>query len=61
MHKKFLATVMVLGVVSKAEHVIPPYYIRQRLRVNAPTYIEVLEAVVKPWIDSVLSERPYLF
>ena len=42
-------------------HVIPPHFFRQRLRVNPVIYIEVLEAVVKPWIDSVSGERLYVF
>ncbi|EFN86287.1 hypothetical protein EAI_08893, partial [Harpegnathos saltator] len=53
MHTKFPATVMVLGVVSNEGHVMPPHFFRQGLRVNAAAYIEVLETVVKPWIDSV--------
>ena len=52
MHTKFLATVMVLGVVSNEGNVMPSYFFRQGLRVNAANYIEVLEVVVKPWIDS---------
>ena len=61
MHTKFPATVMVLGVVKNEGHVMPPHFFPQRLRVNAAAYIEVLEAVVEPWIDSVHGERPYVF
>ena len=61
MHTKVPATVMVLGVVSNEGPVMPPHFFRQGLRVNATTYIEVLEAVVKPWIDSVRDEKPYIF
>ena len=61
MHTKFLATVMILGVVSNEGHVMPPHLFHQGLRVNAVTYIEVLEAVVKLWIDSMRGERPYVF
>lgn len=35
--------------------------LQQGLRVNAAAYIEVLETVVKPWIDSVCGDRPYVF
>ena len=49
MHTKFSATVVVLGVVSNEGHVMPPHFFPQKLRVNAAAYIEVLEAVVKPW------------
>lgn len=61
MHTKFPVTVMVLGVVSNEGHGMPPYFFPQGLRVNAAAYIEVLETVVKPWIDSMRSERPYVF
>ena len=61
MHTTFPATIMVLGVASNERHVMPPNFFRQGLRVNAATYIEVLEAVVKPWIDIVRGERPYVF
>jgi len=52
---------MVLGVVSNEGHVMPSHFFPQGLWVNAAAYIAVLEAVVKPWIDSVRSERPYVF
>lgn len=61
MHNKFPATVMVLGVVSNEGHVMPPHFFPQRLRVNSAAYIEVLQTVVKPWIDSVRNGRPYTF
>lgn len=61
MHTKFPATVMVLGVVSSEEHVMSPHSFPQGLRVNAVGYIEVLETVVKPWIDRVCNVRPYIF
>jgi len=52
---------MVLGVVSNEEHVMSPHFFPQGLRVNVAAYIEVLEVVVKPWIDSVRGERSYVF
>ena len=61
MYTKFPATAMVLGVASNEGHVMPTHFFRQGLRVNAATYIEVFEAVVKPWIDRVRGERPYVF
>ena len=61
MHIQFPANVMVLGMVSNEGHVLSPPFFRQGLRVNPATYIEVLEAVVKPWIDKVRGERPYTF
>ena len=62
MHTQYPATVMVLGVVSNEGHVMPLHSFRQGLRVNAAaTYIAGLEAVVKPWINSVRGEKPYVF
>ncbi|KYM76172.1 hypothetical protein ALC53_13428 [Atta colombica] len=47
---------MVLEVVNNEGHVMPSHFFAQGLQVNAAAYITVLEAVVKPWIDSVRSE-----
>ena len=47
-HTKFPGTVMVLEVVNNEGHVIPPHFFRQGLRMNSATYIEVLEAIVRP-------------
>lgn len=58
---KFPSIVMVLDVVSNEGHVIPPHFFPQGLRVNAAAYIEVLETVVKPWIDNICNIRPYIF
>ena len=48
-------------MVSNEGHVMPPHLFRQGLRVNDTTYIEVLEAFLKLWIDSMRGERPYVF
>ena len=61
MHTKCTVTVMVLGVVSNERRFVPTSFFRQSIRMNATTYIEVLEAVVKPWIGSVRDEKPYIF
>ena len=57
MHTKFLATVIVLGLVSNEGNVMPPQFFRQEFRVNAATNIELLEVVVKPWINCVRGEK----
>jgi inhibitor of nuclear factor kappa-B kinase subunit alpha len=31
------------------------------LRVNADAYVETLQTIVKPWIDSVANGRAYVF
>ena len=61
MHNKFLATFMVLGVVSNERYVMPPHFFLQRLRVNPAAYTEVLQTVIKPGIESVGKGRPYIF
>ena len=61
MHRKFPASVMVLGVVSSEGHVMPPYFFPKGLRISADDYINVLSTVVKPWMDEVASGREYVF
>jgi inhibitor of nuclear factor kappa-B kinase subunit alpha len=60
MHTKFPASLMVLGVVSSEGHVMPPHFFEQGLRLNADGYVNVLQTVVKPWIDEVSDGRPYV-
>ncbi|UYV77941.1 hypothetical protein LAZ67_15002969, partial [Cordylochernes scorpioides] len=61
MHTKFPASVMVLGVISSEGDVMPPHFFEKGLRMNADTYINVLESVVKPWMDMVAAGRKYVF
>ncbi|UYV79804.1 hypothetical protein LAZ67_18000702, partial [Cordylochernes scorpioides] len=61
MHTKFPASVMVLGVISSEDDVMPPHFFEKGLRMNADTYINVLETVVKPWMDMVAAGRKYVF
>lgn len=46
------ATVIVPGVVSSKRDVIPPNFFSQGLKINA-AYEEVLERVVRSWVESV--------
>jgi inhibitor of nuclear factor kappa-B kinase subunit alpha len=61
MYTKFPATVMILGVVSNKGQVMPPHFFPQGLRVKSAAYIDVLETVVKPWIDNVCNGMPYVY
>ncbi|UYV84752.1 hypothetical protein LAZ67_X003316 [Cordylochernes scorpioides] len=61
MHTKFPASVMVLGVISSEGDVMPPHFFEKGLRMNADTYINVLETVVKPWMDMVAAGKKYVF
>ena len=51
---------MGLDVVSNEGQVWWPHF-PKGLRVNAAAYIEILETVVKPWINSVCNGKPYIF
>jgi hypothetical protein len=58
---KFSASVMVLGVISSKGDVLPPPSLTRGQRVHAKQYIEVLDTVVKPWMETVARECPYVF
>lgn len=47
LHANFSAAVMVLGIVSNNDEVMPPHFFLQGLWVNAADNKEVLERVVK--------------
>ena len=56
MKTKFLATVMVFGVVSSEGHIIhimPPHIFKIGLKVNTKVYLDVLKSVVIPWCNQV--------
>lgn len=52
---------MVLSVDSHEGHVMPPHFIPRGLKVNAAVYSEVLNKVVKLWINNVCIGRPCVF
>ena len=51
--KKFLATVMVFGVVSSEGHIMPPHVFKVGLKVNTKVYLDVLNSVVIRWCNQV--------
>ena len=51
MKTKFLATVMVFGVVSSEGHIMPPHIFEIGLKVNTKVYLDVLKSVVIPWCN----------
>ena len=61
MHTKFPASMMVIGVVSGEEDVMPPHFFFQGARVNAIAYTKMLDRVVKPSITTVAHGRLYVF
>ena len=49
---KFPATVMVFGVVSNEDHIMPPHMFQVGLKVNTKVYLDVLKSVVIPLVQS---------
>ena len=58
MKTKFLATIMVFGVVSSEEHIMPPHIFEVGLKVNTKVYLGVLKSMVIPWCNQVAGGRP---
>ena len=50
---KFLATVMVFGVVSSEGHIMPPHIFEVGLKVNTKVYLDVRKSVVIPWCNQM--------
>ena len=59
--RKFLATVMVFGVVSNEGHIMPPHIFEVGLKVNTKVYLDVLKSVVIPWCNQVAGGRPWVW
>jgi len=55
------ANVHVLGVVSSEGDVMPPHFFKNKETVIKEVYVNVLASVVKPWMETVASGRPYVF
>ena len=49
----FPATVMVFGVLSSDDHIMPPHIFEVGLKVNTKVYLDVLKSVVIPWCNQV--------
>ena len=61
MKTKFLATVMVFGVVSSEGHIKPPHIFEVGFKVNTKVYLDVLKSVVIPWCNQVAGGRPWVW
>ena len=61
MKTKFLATVMVFGVVSSEGHIMPPRIFKVGLKVNTKVYLDVLKSVEIPWCNQVAGGRPWVW
>ena len=60
MKTKFLATVMVFGVVSSEGHIMPPHIFEVGSKVNTKVYLDVLKGVI-PWCNQVAGGRPWVW
>ena len=58
---KFLATVMVFGVVSSEGHIMPPHIFEVGFEVNVKVYLDVLKIVVIPWCNQVAAGKPWVW
>jgi transposase len=58
---KFPASVHVLLIVSEKGDVMPPHFFKKGENVNKEVYLNVIQTVVKPWMDEVAAGRPYIF
>ena len=61
MKTKFSATVMVFGVVSSEDHIMPPHIFEVGLKVNTKVCLDVLKSVVIPWCNQVAGGRPWVW
>ena len=61
MKTKFPATVMVIGVVSREGHIMPPHIFIVGLKVNTKVYLDVLKSVLIHWCNQVAGGRPWVW
>ncbi len=57
---KYLAGVLVLGVVSSEDHVMPSHF-SVGLKINQKVYRRILEEVLFPWMKRVAGGRKFTF
>ena len=61
MKTKFPATVMIFGVVSNDDNIMPPHIFEVSLKVNTKVYLDLLKSVVIPWCTQVAGGRPWVW
>ncbi len=59
--RKYPASAHVLLVVSSKGDVMPLHFFEKGEKVNKEVYLNVLQTVVKPWMDETAGETPYVF
>ena len=58
METKFPNTAMIFGVISLDGDVMSPHIFETGFSVDTEIYLQVMEAVVLPWIKQVARDRP---
>ena len=58
---KFPAAVMIFGVVSSEDHIMPLHIFEVGLKVNTKVYLDVQKSVVIPWCNQVAGARPWVW
>jgi len=58
---KCLANVHLLGDVTSEGDVMSPHFFKNKKTVTKKVYVNVLTSVMKPWMKTVASGRPYIF
>lgn len=58
---KHPASAMMLGVVASDGEKMPPHWFPKGLKIGAKEYIEVMQMVVKPWLDVTYPNGGYVF
>ena len=61
MKTKFPATVMCMGVISNKGDVMLPHFFPTGLKINTDVYLDLLNNVVKPWMDQIAAGRPFIW
>ena len=41
--------------------VVPPHFLPASLKINTDMYLDLLNNVMKPWMDHIAAERPYIW
>ena len=58
---KHPASAMMLGVVASDGNRMPPHWFDKGLKINTEAYLNVMESVVKPWIDATYPDGGYVW
>ena len=60
-HSKYPVHIIVLSIVSSDEDIMESVFIPDSLYLGANSYVMLLDEHIKPWMDMMANERPYIF